>query len=159
MTESLPSALPPSADWPAELVELLQRQQGIITRLEELATRQGELIREERSEPLLGLLGRRQSLIDEFTSLQGQFTNLTEDLDVKLTGVDADRRDHIRGLIDEISGGLDRVLKHDEEDQQTLQAVRDRLGRELASTGAEQQARKAYTTNPNPGSRFADRQG
>ena len=130
-----------------------------MTRLADLATRQGELIREERSEPLLGLLSRRQTLIDEFTSLQGNFTTLTTDLDVKLQGVDADCRDHIRSLIDEIGGGLDRVLKQDEQDCQTLQTVRERLRREIASTGTEQQARRAYTANPPTGNRFADRQG
>ncbi len=150
----------PSTNWPDDLVALLTRQQDIITRLADLAARQGELIRAERSEPLLGLLGRRQSLIDEFTSLQGRFAALTVDLDIKLSGVDADRRAHIRGLIDEIGDGLDRVLKHDEEDSGALEAIRDRLGRELASTGAKQQARKAYTSNsPSPGSQFADRQG
>ncbi len=148
-----------SADWSSNLIDLLTRQQDIVTRLGSLAAHQKGLIEESKAEPLLGLLGQRQKLIDEFTSQQADLADLTADLDTRLATIETPHRDEIRSLISEIETGLDHVMKQDARDQRALEEARDRIRRELAATGASQQARQAYTPPPTAGSQYADRKG
>ena len=148
-----------ATDWPDELITLLQTQDRVVGKLHELARYQGSLIEKGRTEPLLGLLAQRQTLIDEFTAQQADLTLKTQDLERRLQTVQADKKDRIQELIDSIGRHLHEVMNHDQEDQQSLAQARDRIREELASQGAATQARNAYTNTGSPASRYADRQG
>lgn len=145
--------------WPASLIELLERQHGLVTKLMELAGYQGQLIADGKTDPLLGLLSKRQKLIDEFTSMQGDLSEMTDGLEDRLSTLPLPTRDRIRSLIDEIGEGLNQVMATDQEDQKSLKSARDGISQELAETGATQQARTAYAQAAPTGCRFADRQG
>lgn len=147
------------ADWPDELIALLERQEHVVSRLHELARYQGSLIEKGRTEPLLGLLAQRQTMIDEFTAMQATLATKTEDLEQRLQSVPAPKKDRIQDLIEGIGQHLQDVMDHDRADQQSLEAARDRVREELATQGAATQARNAYTNAGSPASRYADRQG
>ncbi|MCZ6835893.1 MAG: flagellar export chaperone FlgN [Planctomycetota bacterium] len=148
-----------SANWPDELIDLLERQESVLSKLHELAKYQGSLIEKGRTEPLLGLLTQRQTLIDEYTAMHGETTSKTEDLERRLQGIESSKKERIQTLIDEIRHCLSEIMKHDQEDQESLGKARDKIRDELALQGAATQARNAYTKGGAPASRFADRQG
>lgn len=149
----------PESRWPESLIMLLEKQHGLVTTLSELAKYQGDLIESQRTEPLLGLLAQRQSLLDEFTGCQGDLGSLTENLEQRLNGVPEHQKQRIQSLIDEIGGHLSRIMQQDREDEKSLAATRDRVKRELATTGVAQHARNAYTKSKLVDTRFADREG
>lgn len=149
----------PEDRWPESLITLLEKQQGIVTTLSELAKYQGDLIESQRTEPLLGLLAQRQHLLDEFTGFQGDLGSLTENLEQRLNGVPEHQQQRIQSLIDEIGSNLSRIMQLDREDEKSLAATRDRIKRELATTGVAQHARNAYTKSNMADPRFADREG
>lgn len=148
--------------WSDELIALLERQRGVVGKLLELARYQGSLIENGRTEPLLGLLGQRQALIDEFTSTQEALAASSEDLERRMKSLADDKQVAIASLIDEIGGQLGEIIEHDEQDQRSLADARDRARDELAVHGAARQARNAYTRpgpSGTPGPKFTDRQG
>ena len=149
----------PTPNWPNELIALLERQEKTVDKLHELARYQGSLIEKGRTEPLLGLLTQRQTLIDEFTSMQGEMASKTEDLEQRLMGVEVSKKNRIQSLIESLDQHLNAIMKHDQEDQAALAAARDEIRDELALQGAATQARNAYTKTGVPDTRFADRQG
>jgi hypothetical protein len=146
-------------DWAESLIELLQRQETVVNELAALARQQAELIRESRTDALLGLLTRRQQLIERFAGAQDELGRLTADLDRRLEAVSHDQRERIQRLLSDISGRLAQVMERDEEDQQVLEAARNRTRDELAAVGATRQARRAYLGRRGPENRFADRRG
>lgn len=149
----------PEDRWPESLITLLEKQQGIVTTLSDLANYQGDLIETKRTEPLLGLLAQRQNLLDEFTGFQGDLGSLTENIEQRMNGVPEHQKLRIQSLIDEIGSHLSRIMQQDREDEKSLVATRDRVKQELAATGMAQHARNAYTKSNVVETRFADREG
>ncbi|MHC4946871.1 MAG: flagellar export chaperone FlgN [Planctomycetota bacterium] len=145
--------------WSARLTELLEQQQQIVRRLTDLAARQTELIEDGRAEALLGLLGRRQTLIDEFIGTQAPLVELTDELDERLATLAVDQRRRIRGLVETIGRGLAGVMDTDARDEQTLRTRRDARRDDLAAHDAGRSARAAYLGTSPGTSRYADRRG
>ncbi|MDY7107178.1 MAG: flagellar export chaperone FlgN [Planctomycetota bacterium] len=146
-------------DWAEALIELLERQETVVNELAALARQQAELIRQSRTDALLGLLTRRQQLIERFAGAQDELGRLTADLERRLETVSDEQRERIQMLLTDISGRLAQVMQRDEEDQQVLEAARNRTKDELAAVGTTRQARRAYLGGRGPENRFADRRG
>jgi hypothetical protein len=165
--------------WYDRLLHVLVEQQNLVAKLDGLAETQRSLIADGRADALLELLGRRQSVIDEFTAAQAKLAELGggEDagggeaatLDARLSGPDvtSQQREHVRSLIDDIGARLAAVLKRDEQDQIALRGGRDEVRKQMQSFELSRQARSAYVgTASGPGkagaaagARFADRHG
>lgn len=157
---SVISPLPNAPSWPQTLIDMLERQHALIDGLDGLADQQQSLIADGRADALLELLGRRQGVIDEFTSTQGPLSELTRDIDARLHAANPDQRARIRSLIDTIGARLAAVMARDERDQAALSSSRIEVQRELASLGAARQARAAYVgLTPSASPRYADRRG
>jgi SMC interacting uncharacterized protein involved in chromosome segregation len=148
--------------WREQLTELLGEQRDTVTRLNELAQQQGDHIRDGKTDSLLTLLSRRQTLIDEFLSTHGRMQSLLANVDEQLKQLNADDRASIRRMIDEINALLGEVLKRDEQDRRSLEEARGGVKGELASMKSGRQARTAYLgsgSNVTARNRFADQQG
>jgi FlgN protein len=162
MQHTIPSH-PMRSEWPDQLIELLERQQTLASELTEMTDHQGILIHDGRTDDLLMLLGRRQGVVDAFVATQDELAGLTVDLDDRLTGIAASKRERIRSLLGAIGHALTHVMERDGRDQQALQDSCDRTRRELSGLGNARAAHHAYRPShaaPASGAnRFADRQG
>jgi len=148
-----------TTEWPDSLIVLLERQHELMDELSTLATQQAALVEQRETDALLGLLSHRQRLIEEFTGSQSFLTDLTDDLEARITAATEGQRSRIRTLIGDIGDRLADVMARDAEDQATLQAARDQARGALATVDTAQQARNAYRVMPVAESRFADRKG
>ncbi len=146
-------------DWTATLIGLLERQQTLVTELAGLARSQSELIETRRTDALLGLLSRRQRLIDAFSASQEELGQITGNLDAQVGDLEPAERTRIQTLIAAIGEQLTDVMQCDGNDQQMLERVRGETARELSGVDAARTARNAYRDRGAPGSRFADRTG
>ena len=164
MTDRQPTPPPspppaPPASWPDSLLALLEEQQALTHELTELAAGQSELIASGRTEALLGLLARRQRLVDQFVSGQSALARLAAELESRADELVDDQRDRIRSLLDEVAAGLANVMQQDEQDQKHLEAEREGRGRQLADVDVGKSARDAYLKSRAVINRFADRKG
>jgi ElaB/YqjD/DUF883 family membrane-anchored ribosome-binding protein len=148
-----------TVDWAGSLIQLLEAQEALVSDLAALARQQAELIRGSRTDALLSLLTRRQQLIERFADAQEELGKLTADLDARLRTVGQAERDRIQSLISGIGDRLAQVMQRDEQDQQVLEAARNRTKDELAAVGATRQARRAYLSGRSVDNRFADQRG
>ncbi len=141
-----------------QLIGMLERQQELVARLDQLAEGQIALIDSGASDELLELLGDRQRIMDELAAAQDGMTGLAE----VLRGGDdvADgQRDRISGLVDEIGDRLSRIVNRDEQDRARLRTGRERTAREMSGLRTARQAQHAYVNARTRSNRFADRQG
>lgn len=147
--------------WPAELIELLRQQRALVNELVARATQQESMIKEGRTEALIGLLSQRQELIDSFTSTQEDFTALLTNLDEKLDGATSDEKSQIKSLVDEIGDSLGIVMRRDEEDRDRLQVSCQKVKQEMKDLTGSREAHDAYrnTGQEDDGQRFADQCG
>ena len=145
--------------WHESLVELLEAQQGIMNELAGLAEHQSQLIEQARTEDLLGLLTRRQQLIERFTATQNDLGELTEDLDARMQALTVERREQIQNLLQNISQHLGQVMACDERDQASLEQARNTSRQRLSAVDSGRQARNAYLGSRTATTRFADRKG
>ncbi len=146
------------ADWPEALIDVLERQQTLVEQLASMSQTQAGLIAERRTDHLLELLARRQTVIDEFTVCQTQMSAMSRDLDRRLTTVPPTQRDRIRGLISGIGERLREVMQRDHQDQAALHGGREDVLSEMSSLDNGRQARAAYGPAARSVNRFADRQ-
>lgn len=154
-----PAAAVNTQPWPQPLIDLLERQQGLVDKLVRLAESQSSLIAASSTDQLLSLLAERQAVIDEFTASQGELAELTHGLDERLEDVDPGQRDAIKSLIGVIGERLGQVMRRDEADQASLRSNRNQVKQEIASMGAARTARNAYSAGGGVSNRFADRRG
>ena len=146
------------ADWPDALIDVLERQRDLVEQLSTMSQTQTGLIADRRTDHLLELLSRRQSVIDEFTVCQSQMTAMSQDLDRRLTNASPLTRERIRGLIGGISQRLREVMQRDHDDQAALHGGRDAVLNEMSGLDTARQARAAYGPSAKGVNRFADRQ-
>lgn len=146
--------------WPQPLISVLERQQQLVEQLAALAETQASLIAERRTERLLELLGRRQTIIDEFTVCQSEMGALSQDLDHRLSQTGEPQRERIRTLIGAIGNRLRHVMERDQQDEAALHHGRNAVLAEMTEVKAGSAARNAYQGRPTGVvNRFADQQG
>jgi hypothetical protein len=147
-----------TADWLEELTTLLESQHTIVDELAQLADRQAELIQNQQTDALLGLLADRQNLIERFTGTQADLSRMAGEIEARIGEVSIEQRTAIQRKISTIGDRLAQVMQRDERDQQTLEAARERTREELTNLDSASRARHAYMKRPG-GNRYADRQG
>jgi hypothetical protein len=145
--------------WPDNLIALLERQRGLVSRLKDLASRQSALIQGGEGDALLGLLGRRQQIVDQFVASQDDLATFTTDLQQRLEDLPTPQAERIRNLLSEIGDALVGVMDRDRADQRALQNGSQATRRELSSLSAGKTARHAYVRPAATAARFADRHG
>lgn len=146
-----------------ELTSLLREQQADLTQLRELVARQRLLIQRDQHGDLLSLLDERQKILERLLKRQERIGTLGDRVRSQPEAMDDETRRQLGHVIDDLSSCLGDIMQRDEEDQKSMEKIRDESRQELNSLGQARQARRAYlkpgmSTGPND-ARFSDRKG
>ncbi len=147
--------------WPSELIELLRQQRTLVNELVARATQQESMIKDGRTDALVGLLSQRQEIIDSFSTTQEDFTSLLTNLDDRLDGATSDERVQIKSLVEEIGDSLGVVMRRDEEDRERLETSCHRVKQEMKDLAGSRKAHEAYSNagDEEDKQKFADQCG
>ena len=144
---------------PAQFIDSLSRQLGLIAVLKGLVQEQRELIAGGRIDALTALISRRQTLVNELVESQRALGPFAEASESDLRLFPEPVRREARRLIQRIGEDLSIVLNADAADQASLQDGCRRVQGELAGLGAGRNARHAYVERTAAPTRFADHTG
>lgn len=128
------------------LVRLLEEQRDCYDRLRRLAERQRRLISDQDPESLLRILAERQRLVDRLGELGKELQPYRQEWANTYTQMHAERRRHVRGLLDEINTLLGAILISDAEDSRLLAARKQTVRDRLKQTASARTAGAAYAT-------------
>lgn len=109
--------------WLPSLLEALERQGGVLDRLEGLSHAQSTAIARGNGDQLLELLGRRQVLIDQLLAGQRDMSALTSDLRDRMQAIAPLQRERVAAMVKLLGERLASVLERDEHDRGVLGAL------------------------------------
>jgi hypothetical protein len=137
----------------AQVIEALEQQLACYQRLARLAEAQRDHVQQGDAEALLGVLRRRQGVLDELARLESvvgpakrQWTDFAASLPV-------DRRSHAESVVAESRSLLERITRSDQEDVMLLQQRKLNVGREMGQAAATRQVNRAYAAAAYGGKR------
>jgi len=139
----------PSSEWlkPIEdVLGLLRRQAALFLRLEQFASRQRTLVREDDAGPLLSLLADRQKLSTELTGIARQLAPVRAEWPAFRERLSTDQRAEAEVLLQDSSQRLRRVIEGDETDARLLSVRKRVVADDLRVTHAAGEALSAYRT-------------
>jgi hypothetical protein len=138
---------------------LLERQQELLGRLDEMSRRQMGLIEAEQAERLLGLIGERQHVIDQIQKSSEHLAPLRALWSAGGSLLPQAEQDAVRRRLDAVSMLIDQINTRDEEARRQLSARRDRIASELMNLGRGRGAFAAYSgAGAARGASFQDRE-
>jgi hypothetical protein len=149
MIASTIPAVPIGESWPQpveEVLGLLRRQAALFLRLEQFASRQRTLVREDDAAPLLSLLADRQKLSAELTGIARQLAGVRAEWPAFRERLSGDQRAEADVLLRDSSLRLRRVMEGDETDARLLCVRRGAVADDLRVTHAAGEAVSAYRT-------------
>ena len=123
---------------------LLQREETLVSRLEELADRQRRLVTEEDMESLLGLLGDRQRLSTELAGVTHELAPVRRDWSETRLSLGPRQREEADRLMEGAGKRLRCLMDKDEEDARKLSIRKEAVSQTLRAAGAAQGALSAY---------------
>jgi hypothetical protein len=129
------------------LAGLVARQRDLYVRLNAQAERQSALITGNEPERLLELLGERQRLIEELSSLNEEMRPYRKNWPALRRTVSARQAQHIEGLLGEVQSLLTRIMAQDEKDAQLLAARRTATAEAMSGVRSGRQAGRAYVAS------------
>lgn len=127
-----------------ELVSLLEQQRRVYVKLRLLADRQGALVVNEDTQPLLGLLMERQRLVDSLVSLNERLAPYRASWTAIYAGMDELERRHVASLLEESNAALGTIITYDSRDTATLEARRQSMAAQLGKADTAARANAAY---------------
>lgn len=128
-----------------ELVQLLEHQRVLFSRLRVLADRQKALVVQDDPQPLLELLSERQRLVDGLVGLNGRLGPYRTRWTAIYSGLDEPDRRMIAELLEESNTALSSILQSDTNDTQTLQARRHDMVNRMDALENQSRAATAYS--------------
>ncbi|MEC9373903.1 MAG: hypothetical protein VYC34_08665 [Planctomycetota bacterium] len=147
------------ARWAPRLERLIERQESLIARLDELGSQQRSLIEQGDAEPLLTLLARRQSLTEQITRCAEEFEPFRLEWDVFMSKLSDEQREVVCDRVISLGERIRQVAMRDDEDRQALERQRASVGDQLAGLSRGRGAVAAYSRESGGGPRFQDRNG
>lgn len=129
-----------------ELVSLLEQQRRVYVKLRLLADRQGALVVNEDTQPLLGLLMERQRLVDSLVSLNERLAPYRASWTAIYAGMDELERRHVASLLEESNTALGTIINNDNRDTATLEARRQSMAAQLGHADTAARANAAYVS-------------
>jgi len=140
------------------VLELLRLQASLYARLEQFATSQRSLVRDEDAGPLLSLLADRQRLSAELTRVASRLATARGEWPAYRESLSPAERVEADDLLRGASASLRRVIESDEQDARLLSIRKERVKRELRETQTMGHAISAYGSRnaPASGSRRLD---
>jgi hypothetical protein len=129
---------------PEGLIRLLREQRDLYRRLQELSERQRRLISGDRPELLLNILRDRQTLVESLARINKQLSPYRRSWREIYDTLPERDRDTASGLLEEINGMLQTILKADKEDQALLSARKQAVANSVSDVSGGQIANAAY---------------
>jgi len=150
-----------------QLIDMLARQRDLYQSLDELSGKQQAVIAEGQAEALLSVLSERQVIVDQLTRINQDLAPLRGRMTEIADAASESKRQSLRSLVGEVQGLLQSIITRDEQDKQTLETSKARVGQELARVNTAPAAIHAYKANAyartagaHPtAARFTDSQG
>lgn len=146
-----------AAVWGPRLVRLLDRQVALYTDLSDLANTQSELIASGDATAVIGVLAKRQVIIDQIAEVNTEMTPMQtywQERSDELADVD---RESVRERTACLARLVGEIQARDDADRKSLEKQRDRVRRELDDTNRGQSAMAAYAEPRPMQPRFQDR--
>lgn len=140
---------------------LLHEQEGILTSLEQLSSRQGDCIRSGCVDDLLNVLGCRQELVTRFLDVQSDLGALKKTHEDLALVVDQVVQDRLHERMQSLDLMLQDVLEQDDRDHTMLLQQREAVEHRVNQIDAGVRARARYASfnstadsrNLDPGAR------
>jgi len=144
----------------ARLRELLEEQESLFLRLEALSRQQGRLVRDERTDDLLRVLGERQGVVEALERTAAALEPFRAAWESVLAEARPDQRDRLARQVERLSELAAGIAAQDDADRRLIEERRDRLAGDLAGVGRVRGAVAAYgAARGRPAARFQDREG
>lgn len=136
---------------PKHLIGLLREQRELYLRLRELSERQRNLISGDRPEMLLNILRDRQTLVLALSRINEELSPYRCDWERAYSELPPQTRTEASGLLDEINGTLQTILKIDQEDGALLSARKQAVAASLDELTNTRTASAAYARTNQTG--------
>ena len=151
---------PPSPDWAPRLARIVARQRDLYRQLDQLSRTQSQFISQDRTEELLGVLGRRQQLIDELGRLNEQMAPFVAQWNELSESLPKRERALLRESFDEVSLLVVGIGQRDDADRRALESRKAQIGGEISGIVNGRGAVSAYAGRSGSAEpRFQDREG
>lgn len=146
--------------WAASLAGRIDELGSLLARLDELGRAQRELIEDERTDALLGVLAERSQIVQRVVETSEQMDALRRRWDEMSGRIDEPERERLRVGLDDLTEVARRITVRDDQDREMLQQRRDELARRLSGVGTSRAAMGAYAgSGRSPkGPSFQDRE-
>lgn len=160
MTEHADSRMTPALPaWCEAMAALLDRQAGLLSRLDALSRGQRELIERDDAEGLLRVLGERERVVEGLTASAVEIEGMKqrwESVERDLPQVEVAR---MRRRLEAVRALAEEIAARDESDRGVLVRRRDALASELVGVSRGRRAADAYGGAGERGARFQDQEG
>jgi hypothetical protein len=130
---------------------------GLYVRLEALSREQAGLIAALDTDGLLGLLGRRQRLVERIGSVAAELEPYRRRWGAVVGSLGEPVRGQVQGAVEELSALAAAVAERDEQDRRALEAQRRAARGELGELARGRSALAAYAAEGR-GARMQDRE-
>ncbi len=146
----------PSLPDATEVLDLLNRQLGLYVKLREMGEDQRSLISKDDPTALLGLLGKRQRVVEDLARLDTEMAPLRRDWQTIAPTLPVEARDRATRAFRQARELLEVIIAADQQDSTLLSTRKDSVGDTLRTIDAGQQACTAYGSALAPKARFMD---
>ncbi len=129
---------------------LFLEQRLLMGQLLQMARLQLDAIREERMEELLALLGQKQPLLNQLTSIRVELKQLGEQLNDEPSWIADDRREACQQMKDEAGSQFEVLVRVEAECEQMLEKSKEEIRQRLETFDSGQSAAMAYQRSTEP---------
>jgi len=147
--------------WAPRLERVLGRQVGLYEELDRLGGQQSELVQAGDADRLIGLLARRQELIDQVTELNRELEPFTSQWETLVERLPSRHREQIQAQIARLGELVETITRRDKADHEALETRRAALASDMNSLGRSRAAVAAYGAKAPkaPSPRYQDTEG
>lgn len=136
-----------SVEYTDRLLELVQRKLELVESLHQLSVSQRDQSIQVDASVTLGLVVRRDSLVDQLLDVQSQLHVYRDDDPERRQWSSAELRQQCRKLVTKIDAKLQEVLLLDQQTLNSMSQHRDSIAAELRHDVDSNLAQQAYTAN------------
>jgi hypothetical protein len=131
-----------------KMQNLLKRQHLYYQELKKLSEDQGQFIRNDQSEELLSILGKRQKLVEAISELHKESSIYREKWPDFKELLPVELRNAIGRLLEDLQQMLNAIIEQDKQDCQKLSESKTQVATELQQVQRSKSAAGAYSTSP-----------
>jgi hypothetical protein len=135
---------PNSSTYTERLFRLINAKLQLVESLHTLSKSQAALNPHDSMDTILGLIGRRDTIMDQIQTIQLQLREYQADDPERRTWISSERREECRRLSNQIQNLIQEILRWDGQALESMQHQRDAVANELRNGMDLQLAQRAY---------------